>query len=134
DLRCVKGSATVSSASGSINLIGVGGDVDASTASGEVIFKGALRAGGHYRLKSISGEVEMTLLPDAPGFTATLMSYSGEIETDVPLKRDSQWRGTPTNHRITGRYGDGQTQITLDSFRGTVRIAKGTPAMLKECK
>ncbi|MFY9570367.1 MAG: DUF4097 family beta strand repeat-containing protein, partial [Blastocatellia bacterium] len=54
EVRCAKGRAEVASASGSIALIGIGGDTDASTASGEVIFRGPIRAGGNYRLKSLS--------------------------------------------------------------------------------
>ncbi|HWO01468.1 MAG TPA: DUF4097 family beta strand repeat-containing protein [Blastocatellia bacterium] len=133
DVRCAKGRAEVSSASGSITLIGVGSDTEASTASGDVVFKSAIRAGGTYRLKSISGEVEMTLQPEPPGFTATLITYSGEIDTAFPLKLDSGLPGGEKNRRVIGRYGDGQTKITLDSFSGTVRIVKGAAAALKDC-
>jgi DUF4097 and DUF4098 domain-containing protein YvlB len=134
EVRCAKGRAEVSSASGSITLTGVGGDVDASTASADVIFRGAIRAGGTYRLKSLSGAVSMTIQPDVAGFTATLTTYSGEIETDFPLKVESPLQGGPINRRITGIFGNGQTKLALDSFSGTVKIAKGTAAALKECK
>jgi DUF4097 and DUF4098 domain-containing protein YvlB len=134
EVRCAKGRAEVSSASGSITLIGVGGDAEGSTASGDVVFRGLLRAGGNYRLKSLSGEVLMTVQPDAPGFTATLTTYSGEIETEFPLKVEAPMQGGPVNRRITGRFGDGQAKLSLDSFSGTVKIAKGNAAALKECK
>ena len=134
EVRCAKGRAEASSASGSITLIGVGGDVDASTASADVIFRGLIRAGGSYRLKSLSGDVSMTIQPDVAGFTATLTTYSGGIDTDFPLKVESPVQGGPINRRITGTYGNGQAKLALDSFSGTVRIAKGTAAALKECK
>ena len=134
EVRCAKGRAEVSSASGSITLIGVGGDVDASTASGDVIFRGPLRVAGNYRPKSLSGTVSMTIQPDVAGFTATLSTYSGEIDTAFPLKVESPLQRGPMNRRITGTYGNGQTKLALDSFSGTVRIAKGTAAALKECK
>lgn len=130
DLRCVKGRAEANSASGSISLIGVGGDVDANTASGDVIFRGRIQANGRYRLKSISGEIEMSIQPDAPGFIATLSTYSGELETDFPLKIESPSQGR-INRRVVGRYGDGQAQLALDSFSGSVRILKGGSG---ECK
>jgi DUF4097 and DUF4098 domain-containing protein YvlB len=134
-VSCVKGGVIASSASGSITLLGISGDVDASTASGEVSFKGLMRANGHYRLKSLSSDVVMVVQPDAPGFAATLMSYSGEIESDFPIKLDgSQLKGGSHNQRISGRYGDGQAQVTLDSFSGSVRIVKGNPKELKDCK
>ena len=134
EIRCAKGRAEVSSASGSITLIGVGGDADASTASGEVIFRAPIRAGGNYRLKSLSGEVAMTIQPDAPGFTATLTTYSGEIDTEFPLKVESPVQGGPINRRITGVFGNGQAKLLLDSFSGTVKIVKGNSASLRECK
>jgi DUF4097 and DUF4098 domain-containing protein YvlB len=134
EVRCAKGRAEVSSASGGVTLIGIGGDVDASTASADVVFIGTMKAGGNYRLKSLSGDVSMTVQPDAPGFTATLTTYSGSINTDFPLKVESPVQGGPINRRITGAYGNGQTKLALDSFSGIVKIAKGTAAALKECK
>lgn len=134
EIRCAKGRAEVSSASGSITLVGVGGDLEASTASGDVIFRGPIRVGGNYRLKSLSGGVSMTIQPDVAGFTATLTTYSGEIDTAFPLKVESPVPGGPLNRRITGTYGNGQAKLALDSFNGTVKIAKGTAAAMKECK
>ena len=134
EVRCAKGRAEVSSASGSITLIGIGGDADASTASGEVIFKGPIQVGGSYRLKSLSGEVAMMIQADTPGFTATLTTYSGEIETAFPLKVGSQMPGGPINRRITGVFGNGQAKLSLDSFSGMVKIVKAPAGVLKECK
>lgn len=134
EVRCGKGRAEVSSASGSITLVGVGGDLEASTGSGDVDFRGPIRVGGSYRLKSLSGDVSMTIQPDVPGFTATLTTYSGEIETAFPIKVESPVQGGPINRRITGMYGNGQAKLALDSFNGTVKIAKGTAAAMKECK
>ena len=88
---------------------------------------------GRYRLKTISGEVELTMQPDPPGFTATLTTYTGEIATDFPLKVDGI-RGPQHNRKIIGVYGDGGAQILLDSFSGSVRIIKAAQGTLKECK
>ncbi|MGA9771458.1 MAG: DUF4097 family beta strand repeat-containing protein [Blastocatellia bacterium] len=134
DVHCVKGRAELNSASGSIIIIGASGDVEATTASGDVTFKGAIRANGRYRLKSISGEVGMFIQPDAPGFTATLITYSGDIETAFPLKVETPLQGGPINRRISGRFGNGGAQITLDSFSGAVGLSKGSPAEWKQCK
>lgn len=131
--HCVKGRADINSTSGSITMVGVGGDVEANTTSGDVIFRGIIRADGRYRLKTLSGEAVMTIQPDAPGFTATLLTYSGELETAFPLKIDGPLQGG-INRRITGVYGDGQAKITLDSFSGGVRIIKGARGALNNCK
>lgn len=132
EVRCAKGRVDATSASGSITLVGIGGDVEASTASGSVSFTGAIKDGS-YRMKTLSGEVSMTIQPDVSGFTANLTTYNGNIETAFPLKVESPLQG-PINRRISGRYGDGRAKLSLDSFNGTVRVAKGTAAMLKTCK
>jgi hypothetical protein len=129
-IDCAKDRVEVTAVSGTITMTGIAGDVDANTTSGDVIFRGPIRASGRYRLKSLSGEVTLSVQPDAPGFTATLATYSGEIETAFPLKLDSPLQG-PVNRRVIGRYGDGQAQIILDSFSGAARIIKG--AAVKNC-
>jgi hypothetical protein len=134
DIHCAKGRAEVSSASGSITLVGVAGDAEATTVSGEVVFKGMIRANGRYNFKSVSGEVEMMVQSDPPGFTATLVTYNGEVETEFRLKVDTPLQRGPINRRIVGRYGEGQAQIKLDSFNGAVRLAKGNSSQWKECK
>ena len=132
--QCIKGRAEVNSVSGAIQLIGVSGDVDAVSTSGEVTFTGRIRAGGRYRLKSISGAIEMHIQSDAPGFTATLTTYNGDIDTAFPLKLESQASGGSTNRRLVGRYGDGGAQLVLDSFSGGVQLAKTKGDELKICK
>ena len=132
--QCIKGRAEVNTVSGAIELVGVGGDIEAISTSGEVSFTGRIRNGGRYRLKSISGAIEMHIQPDAPGFTATLTTYNGEIDTAFPLKLESQASGGSTNRRLVGRFGDGSTQLTLDSFSGGVQLAKAKADALKVCK
>ncbi|HET9529085.1 MAG TPA: DUF4097 family beta strand repeat-containing protein [Blastocatellia bacterium] len=132
-VTCSKGRVDVNTASGSLTLTGIGGDVEGSTASGSVVFRGPIRPNGRYSLKSLSGEVEMYIQPDPPGFTAVLTTYSGELETEFELKINSPLHG-PINRRVTGVYGNGQAQLALDSFSGIVKIAKASPASLKECK
>ncbi len=75
----------------------------------------------------------MAIQPDPPGFTATLITYSGEIETDFPLTVNTPLSG-PINRRIVGTYKDGQTLVTLDSFSGTVSIVKGVAGTQTACK
>ncbi|MEW6734260.1 MAG: DUF4097 family beta strand repeat-containing protein [Acidobacteriota bacterium] len=130
-VKDVKGRVEANSASGSIELSDVGEDIDAATVSGDVTFTGAIRANGRYRLKSVSGEVLMVISPDSPGFTAHLSSYSGDIETDFTLTLESP---VQINRRVTGRFGDGQAQITLDSFSGTVKLSKARTGTTKERK
>lgn len=125
-VNCAKGRVDVNSVSSAIKLSGIGGDVEATTTSGEVFYLGNVRPGGRYRLKAMSGEVIMAIQSESPGFTATLSSYSGDIETDFPLTLESPIGSSPVQRRITGRYGDGNVQIQLDSFNGTVKLSRST--------
>lgn len=132
-VECAKGHVELNSASGSMSLSAIGDDVDATTTSGDVKLASKIRTGGRYRLKSTSGKVHMTIPSDAPGFTATLSSYSGEVETDFPLTVESPLQQGPVNRRIIGRYGDGQAQIQLDSFSTGVKLSRGSAGVMKDC-
>jgi DUF4097 and DUF4098 domain-containing protein YvlB len=135
EIECVRGRVNVDSASGAVSLDNISGDVDASTSNSDILFTGALREDGRYHLKSMSGAVGMILRDRPPGFTAALSSYRGQIDNQLQLhiKPASQQEET-INRRIIGRYGDGQAQITLDTFDGKVKLGKLAPGEMKECK
>jgi DUF4097 and DUF4098 domain-containing protein YvlB len=124
EIRCVRGRVDVGNTEGAIELVGVGG-VDANTMNSNVRFTGTLRDEGRYYLKSMSGRVEMMLRADTPGFTAYLSSYRGAITNDFALKTKQAPNDT-SGKRITGRYGNGRAQVTLDSFDGQVKLGKTT--------
>lgn len=132
-IQCVKGRVNATSISGSIELHSLAGDVVSETVSGSIDYRGDIRPSGSYRLKSMSGEVAMWVQADAPGFTATLTTFSGELETVFPLKieKSSQFGGN--NRQLVGRYGDGGATLSLNSFSGSVRITKAAGAAKANC-
>lgn len=132
-LECAEGRAELSSTSGEISLSNVRGDVDARSASGNIQYSGAIRAEGRYRLKSNSGSIEMKIPENSPGFTATLNSYSGSAETDFPLTLEPGLQRGSISNRLTGKFGDGRAQITLDSFSEGVKLSKGSAGTFKTC-
>ncbi|MCI0392848.1 MAG: DUF4097 domain-containing protein [Acidobacteria bacterium] len=140
EIQCARGRVDVSNTDGPITLSGVFGDASATATNSHVRFSGPIRAEGRYFLKSMSGAVEMEAPANSPGFTATLSSYRGGIETDFSLKTGQSNRkqgnsgAGPVNRRLIGRYGNGQAQITLDSFDGTVRLSKMAAGALIDCK
>jgi hypothetical protein len=144
DIECARGRVDVSTTDGPIQLNGVGGDVDATTTNSQVRFTGAIREDGRYHLKSMSGYVEMTIQPNPPGFTAALSSYKGMVSTGFffllkqkqPAQPDHSDASIPPpfSRRLTGRYGNGRAQLTLDSFDGVVLLNKGLPGAVKDCK
>lgn len=134
NIECARGRVDANNTRGSITLNSIGGDVDAATTGGNVLFTGAIRSEGRYRLKSMAGEVLMAIQMPAPGFTATLSSYNGQVEADVPLKIEMPAQSGPVNRRLIGRYGDGGAQITLDSFSRTVRLTRAQPGSVRNCR
>jgi DUF4097 and DUF4098 domain-containing protein YvlB len=132
-IQCAKGLLRANSVSGNVEINGATGDVYAEAVSGDVLFKGEIQATGVYNLKSMNGEVEMMIPEKSSGFTATLTTFNGEIETDFPLKLDSTTQTGGLNRRIVGRFGDGQAKVALNSFNSAVRILKATGS-LPNCK
>lgn len=128
-LQCPKGLVKVNSVSGSIQINGATGDVNAEAVSGDVLFKGEIRATGVYNLKSMNGEVEMTIPDKSSGFSATLTTFNGEIETDFPIKLETTTQTAGLNRRIVGKFGDGQAKVSLNSFNSAVRIKKAIGAL-----
>jgi DUF4097 and DUF4098 domain-containing protein YvlB len=118
-VKCVKGDVTARVSSGGIETSNVDGDVELNASSGYVSFTGAIHSERRYRLKVLSGNVDMNI-PDSVGFTAVLSSYSGQIHTDfqfpnaTPANRTNRWI----------KYGDGSGRVELDSFNGSVSLRK----------
>lgn len=119
-LERVRGAVEAASASGDIVLRDAQGSCSAKTASGTVSFVGSIGAEHQYRLRSMSGDVVMRLCGEVPGFTATLASYSGEIETEFPLAIDRP--NFVLNRRVVGRHGDGKVPVQLEAFSGTTKL------------
>jgi hypothetical protein len=76
----------------------------------------------------------MAVQSEAPGFTVTMTTFNGEIETAFPIKVESAVQQNEINRRIVGRFGNGQAKISLDSFNAGVRITRAMAADLKACK
>jgi hypothetical protein len=134
EIECANGRVDVSNTDGPITISGISGDVSATTTYSTTRLHGSIRANGRYYLKSMSGAIEMELPANSPGFTATLSSYRGDINTDFSLKTNQPKSNTPTNRRLIGRHGNGLAQITLDSFDGPVKLRKLTPGATKDCR
>ena len=121
-LQCVKGDVAARVSSGTIESSNIDGDVELNASSGALSFTGTIHSERRYRLRVLSGNVDMNI-PDKVGFTAVLTSYSGQLHTDF------QFPNAPTppsrsNQRIIGKYGDGRGRIELDSFNGSVSLRK----------
>jgi len=135
NVECVRGRVNIDNTDGAITLDNAQGDVDVGTSNSDVLFTGAIREGGRYYLKSMSGAVSMSVQDKPPGFTAALSSYRGSIENDFQLKvKESSQHEETINRRLIGSYGNGRAQITLDTFDGKINLSKLAPGAVKDCK
>lgn len=117
----VTGFVQAETASGDVRVANATGDVEARTASGDAWMTGGIRAGGRYRVKSMSGDAVIEVCGDPAGFSATLSSYTGGIETDFELTID---RPNLVTRRLVGTYRDGSAHVEVEAFSGSARLLK----------
>lgn len=134
DIQCVKGRVDAGTSRGKITLTNVGGDVEATTTDSDINFTGAIAQNGRYRLKSMEGHVNMSIPDGSPGFTANLMSYNSDAVSDFAVRTSTPRPDSQAMRRVEVRQGDGQAQITLDSFSQTVRLSKLAPGAATACR
>ena len=134
NIQCARGRVNVSTTDGRVTLASISGDVEADTASGQINLTGAVRPDGSYRLRSMWGAVEVSLPGNTQGFTASLSSYRGTVETQFPLKSKGAAASNHASQRLIGTFGSGRAQIALDSFEGSVRLGKTTQRLSADCR
>ena len=142
DLKLVLNSAKVSTetVSGDIDLRGrLGGDVHVETVSGDIDVAGhessvrkfggntvsgdmristALASGGRITLESVSGNLTLRM-PATLSAEVHGKSFSGDlVAPDVQISRPKHGPGSSFEHR----YGNGDGEISLDSFSGDARL------------
>lgn len=151
----VTGTARVTTVSGEIDMTGVSGGVEAKSVSGDITMRdvrskdvrlesvsgGLLYAGtvdrdGRYEFQSHSGDIEIRF-PGEPAATFTAETFSGTVESDVPMTVQPANAGatTATNGRRSGSsrrfeftVGGGGARVTTETFSGTIYIRRAGAA------
>jgi DUF4097 and DUF4098 domain-containing protein YvlB len=117
-------SLQLSSVSGNVWLQDVSSDrIDAKTISGEVQFAGDLEPNGRYAFTSHSGSVRVAI-GGKSGFQVDATSFSGGINSDLPLTLEGGQEAGRRRRSIRGRFGDGSAVLELTSFSGSISIGK----------
>ena len=132
-VQCVKGDVAARVSSGQIAVSNTEGDVELNVSSGSASYTGPIQAGRRYRLKTLSGNVDMGI-PNTVGFTAVLSAYSGQLEKDFQFSNDSTIPPSRSKQRAVGKYGDGSARIELDSFSGRVSLRKIAASSGTDCQ
>ena len=132
-VQCVKGDVAARVSSGGVSVSNTDGDVELNVSSGSPSYTGPIQSGRRYRLKTLSGNVDMNI-PDTVGFTVLLSVYSGQLDKEFQFSSALRTPPTGNDRRIVGKYGDGSARIELDSFSGRVSLRKIAASSGVECQ
>lgn len=125
-----RGEADVGSVSGSVELRAAQlARLRAQTISGDLSYDGTLARDGRYDLGTQSGELRLVLPPDA-GAALSLQTFSGSIDTAIPLTLQPSARGTDGTplrraRRLEFTVNGGGARVTAQSFSGAIVISRG---------
>ncbi|MGH7742233.1 MAG: DUF4097 family beta strand repeat-containing protein [Candidatus Eiseniibacteriota bacterium] len=128
----ISGQAEVETVNGDILLDDVQLDqLDASSVSGNLWFRGALRDNGRYQLETHAGDIQV-VMADQPSARVTVSTYSGELSSDfeIGLKRLN------SKEDVAFTLGNGSARLGLESFSGRIQLLKASDveAMRKSLK
>ncbi|HEY0777339.1 MAG TPA: DUF4097 family beta strand repeat-containing protein [Gemmatirosa sp.] len=127
----IRGEADVGSVSGNVEVrAGQLGRLRAQTTSGDIAYDGSFARDGRYDFGSQSGEVRLVLPADASA-ALSLQTFSGSIDTSIPLTLQPSARGTDGTslrnaRRMEFTIGGGGARITAQSFSGTIVISRAS--------
>ena len=121
--RVAARSVTVNSVSGSVELEELSAErVAAQAISGDITFAGNLQSNGRYEFTSHSGNVRLAI-PAGAGFQIEASSFSGSINTDIPITMSGGQR-TGRSRSLRGTANGGGATLDLTTFSGTILITK----------
>ncbi len=112
-----KAQLELESENGRITLGDIDGSVSATTSNGDITVAGRLEPESQARLRTSSGDVEVTLV-NTPGVWLDAETSTGEINSVVPITIT----GRSHNDRLTGSIGDGSSSLTIRTSDGDITI------------
>ncbi len=93
---------------------------EASTVSGDIDLRSALAKGGRVHMESMSGDVRVRVPADTSA-RLRVESFSGTIKSDFgTVKREEFGPGSSLEERL----GDGDGELSLESFSGDVTVQR----------
>lgn len=113
------GDIQATTVNGDVELLGVtSSSVDANTVNGDVLFDGPIQDAGHYDFSTNNGDITATVRETANA-TVAVETFSGEFESSYPVRLTQSRK-----NRFTFVLGTGAARLSLNSFSGTIRIAR----------
>jgi len=112
DASLVNGNAHISDLAGEASISSVNGTIEANYAS--------LNKVREIKLKSVNGSIDLGL-PASPNADFKVSTVNGGIKSDFPLTV----QGTFGGRHISGKLGNGGTQIEMSNVNGSIHIGPG---------
>jgi DUF4097 and DUF4098 domain-containing protein YvlB len=118
-------SVTVNSISGSVDVEDVTAErVGGQSISGDIRFSGDLQQNGRYEFTSHSGTIRLTI-GGSSKFDIEATSFSGSINSDIPITVSGSMPGGRRNRSMRGSVGGGGgATLDLTTFSGSIHITK----------
>lgn len=121
DIRDAQGELLVETVNGDIVLHRVQSDlVEGSTTNGDIDYDGTIRNNGRYWFNTHNGDITVWMNANANA-TISVSTFNGEFESDFPVTLTETRRG---GKRFSFTLGSGSARVELDSFGGTIRLAR----------
>ena len=102
--------------SGSVDIVGAGNDVSASSVSGRVAVQGNPSGNSYWNLKTTSGSVDVGVPPTA-NFHLSAEAVSGDIRTGIPVVIEDQ-----DKHSLRARVGSPGGRVEIHTVSGGIRV------------
>jgi DUF4097 and DUF4098 domain-containing protein YvlB len=119
----------IADASGEINVETVNGEIslshvdatslEASTVNGDVRYDGPIHNGGRYSLTTHNGDIGLAV-PPGTNASVSVSTFNGEFKSDFEVSVTQTHKG----RRLDFTLGNGSAQVTLESFQGTIHLAR----------
>ena len=129
EANSVNADVEVTRCSGEISAETVNGDIDltgtdattltATSVNGDVGYDGPMHAGGRYALSTHNGDITLAVA-DGASAAVSVSTFNGEFESDFPVTITETRQGKRFNFTI----GSGSSQVTLESFQGTIQLVR----------
>ena len=116
-------SIALNTVSGDLDLDNITADrVGGQAISGTITFRGDLQPNSRYEFTSHSGSIRLAI-PPSSGFQIEASSFSGSINTDIPVTMGGAQPGR-RGRGLRGTAGGGGATLDLTTFSGSISITK----------